>query len=137
MDRKSELLGMPVGTAQHRLRKMILFSLLVKHKENVCFRCGQVIDTVDDLSVEHMKPWASVDDPNLFWNLDNIAFSHLQCNKPVNVGRGERCATSKLTEVDVIAIRNSDISVTKIAKTYNVDRSTIYNVKNGKHWKHV
>lgn len=79
--RKSAFLGMPHGTASHRLRKMIFFELLRKHNENVCFRCKREIETADDLSIEHKQPWegSSVE---LFWSLDNIAFSHRYCNVP-------------------------------------------------------
>jgi len=79
--RKSEFLGMPHGTANNRLRKLILFDLLVRHDENVCFKCGEHIVTAEELSIEHKQPWEgrSVE---LFWDLGNIAFSHLRCNRP-------------------------------------------------------
>ena len=74
-----EQLGMPFGTATARLRKSILFQLLKKLKENVCFKCGEEILVIGDLSIEHKQPWENRD-PKLFWDLDNIAFSHLRCN---------------------------------------------------------
>lgn len=76
---KDRTLGMPHGTANGRLRKNILFHLLKKHNENVCVRCGRLIDVVEDLSIEHIKPWEGVS-ADLFWDLSNIAFSHLKCN---------------------------------------------------------
>ena len=79
--RKSAFLGMPHGTASGRLRKMILFHLLQKHEENVCFRCSRIIETADELSIEHKQPWEGVS-VELFWSLDNIAFSHRVCNVP-------------------------------------------------------
>jgi hypothetical protein len=79
--RKSDQLGMPFGTAVHRLRKSIVFHLLQKHGENVCFVCNEIIDTVDELSYEHKVPWQG-NSNDLFWDLDNIAFSHLRCNRP-------------------------------------------------------
>lgn len=78
-NKKSEQLGMPVGTAQARLRKSILFSLLNKHEENVCYRCNEFITSEKDLSIEHKKAWLD-NDVALFWDLENIAFSHLNCN---------------------------------------------------------
>jgi hypothetical protein len=78
-DKKSEQLGMNFGTASNRLRKNILFSLLVKLNENICFQCGKLIEDVTELSIEHKIPWLD-NDPSLFWDLDNIAFSHLSCN---------------------------------------------------------
>ncbi len=77
--RKSQSLGMNFSTADYRLKKMILFSLLERHHENICYRCDLPIRSVDDLSVEHKEPWLDVD-ASLFWDLDNIAFSHHKCN---------------------------------------------------------
>ena len=78
---KAEQLGMPWGTAANRLRKQILFALLVRYGDNTCYRCGEEINDVSDLTVEHKEPWFNVD-PELFWDLDNIAFSHAKCNRP-------------------------------------------------------
>ena len=78
--RKSAFLGMPHGTAGNRLRKMILFNLLQRHGENVCFKCAKLIETADELSIEHKQPWEGVS-VELYWSLDNVAFSHLRCNR--------------------------------------------------------
>jgi hypothetical protein len=72
-------LGMPRGTAANRLRKLILFDVLQRHKENICYRCGLEITSADELSIEHKQPWEHVD-VKLFWDLKNISFSHLGCN---------------------------------------------------------
>jgi hypothetical protein len=79
--RKSEQLGMPYGTAFNRLRKLVTFSLLQKHGENVCYVCRKEIATAEDLTIEHKVPWQD-NDTALFWDLENIAFSHLKCNTP-------------------------------------------------------
>jgi hypothetical protein len=79
--RKDETLGMPHGTAAGKLRKNILFHLLKKHSENVCVRCSKIIEDVRELSIEHLKPWEGIS-AELFWDLNNIAFSHTQCNRP-------------------------------------------------------
>jgi hypothetical protein len=79
--RKTEFLGMPHGTAVGRLRKNVLFYLLKKYNENICERCKQVIETVEELSLEHKQPWENIS-VALFWDLENIAFSHLHCNRP-------------------------------------------------------
>lgn len=78
-EEKSRQLGMPFGTANAKLRKMILFHLLKKHNENICFQCGKVIETVEELSIEHKKPWLH-ESTELFWDIADIAFSHLHCN---------------------------------------------------------
>ena len=79
--RKASQLGMPLGTATGRLRKIILFNLLQRLGEDVCFRCGTGIETEEALSIEHKVPWLD-SDASLFWNLNNIAFAHLSCNRP-------------------------------------------------------
>jgi len=58
--RKAAFLGMPYGTASGRLRKIIMFNLLQRLNENVCFMCGKIINTPDEPSIEHKKPWEGV-----------------------------------------------------------------------------
>lgn len=77
--RKAEFLGMPHGTASNRLKKKIMLNLLQKLGEDYCYRCGDKIETPEELSIEHKEFWLDVD-VDLFWDLENIAFSHLSCN---------------------------------------------------------
>lgn len=84
-EKKNKQLGMAAGTVNARLRKLILFSLVQKTGQDICFRCGSRIETVNELSIEHKLPWLDVS-IELFWDLANIAFSHLSCN----VGSGRR-----------------------------------------------
>lgn len=72
-------LGMPFGTACGRLKKMVMFGLLQKLEENFCYRCGEEIISVDDLTLDHKIPWRYADN-ELFWDLENVAFSHEFCN---------------------------------------------------------
>lgn len=97
-EKKSNTLGMSHGTACNRLRKNILFSLLTKLNENVCFRCGKTIVSVDELSIEHKQPWEGIS-ADLFWDLDNIAFSHLGCNSAA----GRRPMKKYFTEEEKLA----------------------------------
>ena len=76
---KSRQLGMPFGTANGKLRKMILFALIKKYGEDNCYRCKTKIEELQDFSIEHKKAWLNID-VNLFWDLNNITFSHLKCN---------------------------------------------------------
>jgi hypothetical protein len=80
-ERIVQQLGMSQGAAQNRLRKNILFSFAKRLKEDTCFKCNKIIETAEELSIEHKQPWEgrSVE---LFWDLSNIAFSHLACNVP-------------------------------------------------------
>ena len=77
--RKQEQLGMPLGTASARLRKLVMFRLAQKLGEDVCYRCKGKIETAEAFSIEHKEPWFN-GDARLFWDLDNVAFSHLSCN---------------------------------------------------------
>ena len=78
---KSRQLGMPHGTASNRLRKQLLFSIAKKAGLTDCYQCGEPIKHVGDMSIEHKTPWLHSDDPvGLFFDEDNIAFSHLSCN---------------------------------------------------------
>ena len=83
--RRNKFLGMSYGTASNRLKKSIMLMLLRKLDENWCYRCGGEIKTERELSIDHKKSWFNVS-IELFWNLNNIAFSHLSCNsrnKPI------------------------------------------------------
>jgi hypothetical protein len=79
---------MPFGTACNKLRRMVMFHVLQRHKENVCFKCGKIILKLEDLTLEHKEAWQDVG-PELFWDLNNIAFSHRQCNLPKGIVRRE------------------------------------------------
>ena len=81
MDTKKvkDQLGMSYSTARYRLRNELLFCALKKLGENVCYRCGKPLESTNDIAIDHKKPWLDID-PDLFWDLDNIAFSHIVCN---------------------------------------------------------
>lgn len=68
------------STAQHRLLKDILWNLILKTNQNFCCKCGCEM-TRADFSIEHVEPWLDSDDPvRLFFDMNNISFSHLVCN---------------------------------------------------------
>ncbi len=56
-----------------------MFRLLERHGENICFKCGGIISAVSELSLEHKKAWQE-GGASLFWDLDNVTFSHRRCN---------------------------------------------------------
>lgn len=94
--KKNDLLGMSHGTASHRLRKEILFSLVCKLGENICYRCNEKIETVSEISIEHKQSWQSSSEPiKTFFDLDNIAFSHLRCNIYARSIPQKRCFTQE------------------------------------------
>ena len=78
---KSDFLGIPYGTAGGRLRKLLLFKYVKKAGEINCWDCGEEILTPEEMSIQHKSPWLHAS-RNLFWDLDNIVFSHSKCNTP-------------------------------------------------------
>lgn len=100
MERKTKQLGMNPGTASNRLLKDLLFEFVVQagHK---CHRCGEELIR-ESFSIEHITPWLDSKNPvELFFALDNIAYSHLKCNVgarrryPVPIRHGTRNGYSK------------------------------------------
>lgn len=105
--KKQKQLGMNPGTASNRLVKDILFSF-VQQNGHVCHHCQKEM-TREDFSIEHIKPWLDSDDPvRLYFDLNNIAFSHISCNSSAarqnknlkhpsegSYKRGCRCAECK------------------------------------------
>tara|TARA_R100001377_G_scaffold32999_1_gene17996 strand:+ start:451 stop:837 length:387 start_codon:yes stop_codon:yes gene_type:complete len=79
--KKTKQLGMNPSTASSRLKKELLYSLAKKLKINWCYQCGNEIETAKRITVEHKTPWLDSSDPaKLFFDLNNIAFSHSSCN---------------------------------------------------------
>ena len=75
----SKQLGMSAGSAAHQLTRILLFGYIQRNNENICYRCGSVIETFAEFSIEHKEPWRNVSS-ELFWDLNNVAFSHKVCN---------------------------------------------------------
>ena len=90
--KKRQQLGLPIGTATHRLRKEIFFRLVRQTGNDNCFRCGLPIETAQDLVMDHKVPWLD-NSAERFWDLENIAFSHTRCNLRA-VRRDGRCAAA-------------------------------------------
>ena len=53
--------------------------LVQRLKLDSCYQCGNLIVEAEHLSIEHKKAWLD-EDIRLFWDMGNIAFSHLSCN---------------------------------------------------------
>lgn len=67
--------------SSNRLRKELLFSLADRLELLLCFRCNEKICNVAQLSIEHKVPWeGAINEEELFYDLENVAFSHLSCN---------------------------------------------------------
>lgn len=80
-DKKKTALGEAYGTARNRLIKNLLFKFMKDLGLDTCFQCGCKIKTNKEMSIEHKVPWLNSEDPTkTFYDLENIAFSHLSCN---------------------------------------------------------
>lgn len=79
-NKKAIQLGMNPSTASGRLLKDILFSFAIKLGYDKCYHCNKEL-TRDTFSIEHKEAWLDSEDPiSLFFDLDNIDFSHKSCN---------------------------------------------------------
>jgi hypothetical protein len=81
MNNKDKALGMSHGSAVHKLRKKLLFDMANRLGLLKCHQCGAQIASVEEFSIEHKVPWQkSMSPKDTFFDLSNIAFSHLSCN---------------------------------------------------------
>ena len=79
-DKKALQLGMNASTASGRLVKDLLWDFIVKTDSNYCHHCGAPMER-DNFSIEHKTPWLDSADPKgLFFDINNISYSHLRCN---------------------------------------------------------
>ena len=78
MDKAKLQLGMNPSTARNRLLRDLVAKLLRERKET-CYRCDKPLNS--DWTVDHKINWLDSDDPvGLFFDVDNVAFSHHSCN---------------------------------------------------------
>ncbi len=109
-EKKTEQLGMSFSKASGRLKKMYLLSLLQRIGEDNCYRCGEKITTIDNMSIEHKQPWLDIS-TDLFWDLENIAHSHFGCNASAG-RRGPR----KVTPAMAAATRRAHLAAKESPK---------------------
>lgn len=77
--KKSQLLGMSFHTARGRLERDLLFKFATQ-LGHTCFRCQQPM-LRDNFSVDHKHNWSVAASPvQAYFDLENIAFSHIHCN---------------------------------------------------------
>ena len=77
--KRLQQLGMDYATASNKLFKDVLFSF-VQQSGFRCFHCGGELSR-STFSIEHKVPWLDSHSPaELFFDLENISFSHRSCN---------------------------------------------------------
>jgi len=102
---KESQLGMKLCQARTLLHRKLIFSLIEKSDQNLCFKCSRPM-TENNYSIEHRDEWLYADDPvKAYFNMDNIAFSHRKCNKG-NRGRGSKSKTTKFKGIYINNARN-------------------------------
>lgn len=78
--KKQNQLGMNPSTASHRLVKDLLWNFIKLTGNDNCCKCGTEMDR-SNFSIEHVQPWLDSENPlELYFDVDNISYSHLKCN---------------------------------------------------------
>ena len=83
-------LGMSPSKARAQLLRRVLFDFIKRLSLDNCFQCGQKIEKLEELTLEHKIPWLHKN-PQLFWDIENIAFSHHICNSAKTRPANSRC----------------------------------------------
>lgn len=92
---KRTLLGVSSsGKARNKLHNVIMFDMALKLNLLTCFRCKLQIESVDEFSIDHKIPYL-YGTSALFWDLDNIAFSHKVCNSKASRVDTDACIQFK------------------------------------------
>jgi len=140
----TDQLGINVGTAAHRLRKLLLWRYVVAAGDNICFRCGKTIESIDDLSIDHVIPWRHSGDPaRFFFDLGNVRFSHLGCNSAsARRTKGKRFEKghipsnrSNLTEREareIYRLGKSGCGRRQLARDYSISHHLVYDILRGR-----
>lgn len=105
ISKRQEKLGMSCGKANNILRKSIMFYLVQQLNLDICYRCGTKIETIGEFTIEHKVDWLNSEKPvELFFNLENISFSHYTCN----VKSGQKVPRKSTYTKEELRKRNSD-----------------------------
>jgi hypothetical protein len=123
----------PIPDGLHVLHKCDVTScvnpdhlFLGTHKENMrdMLRRGRANKATGKRNGRHTAPWRT---PR---GKDHYA-------KTPGLKVGEKNGRAKLTEADVIAIRESNVRSSKLAALYGVERHAIGNIRGRRSWKHI
>lgn len=102
-DKKTELLGLNYSSASSSLRKQIIFQLAQALDLLSCYRCGTLVELYN-FSIDHKEAWMQAEDPKgSFFDMNNIAFSHIVCNSkagshPNKLPEGEAVTRRRLRD---------------------------------------
>jgi len=119
-DRKAksyQFFGMSIDTARRKLVKNLLFEFMYHNNSNICFRCKNPILSPEDLAIEHVQDW--VDNPELFWDLSNLTFSHINCDRR-NAMISVEVVNEKGQKLDTYQHKDKTYVVGNRGKRYNI-----------------
>ena len=134
-NKKKERLGMAPRTASARLRKELLWKYVCLAGDNICYRCEEPIEEIDDLTVDHKTAWLNSNNPpKFFFALDNVAFSHLSCNSQHNWEN--KSDSSKERKRISLADNTAQEKLRKTNPKWKEDQRR-RNAKIGNHSKHI
>ena len=140
-DKKSTVLGQNISTASSRLKKLLLYKLLVDYAINICYRCNELIEDEAELSIDHKIAWLNSATPvELFYDLDNIGFSHFRCNARASTGPQENLSKTECpsghpynednTKLSKSGGRSCRVCARQSNKTYMSKNRALYKTKN-------
>lgn len=127
MSNRNEILGISYSTACNQLRKNLLFDLAGRLNLLVCYRCNESILAPRELSIDHKKAWLEFESSDLFWDLDNLAFSHLSCNS--GASRRTTGFTGKVS-----TLRKSIVDDKLFCSKCETQKDVIHFTKNKNRW---
>lgn len=107
----------------HRLSYMLKFGDIPDGRV-VCHRC----DNPECTNPEHLF---------LGTQADNVTDMHNKGRANKRGLKGSAHNQARLTEGDVRAIRGSELSCAELADKFKMSRTNIYDILNGKTWRHV
>lgn len=79
--RRGKLLGIDMKNARSKLYKFFAYAYFVLKHGASCRVCGETVQ-IDDMTLEHIKPWMLCDNPiNAYYDLENVDLCHEECNQ--------------------------------------------------------
>lgn len=91
-----------IAHATRVLKNEIIWDFLLKTGATLCYRCNKPL-TKQNWTIDHIIPWRNSQNPKLrFFDISNIAYSHLSCNSTANkhnyAGYANGCRCTICTE---------------------------------------
>lgn len=125
-----------------RVAKGYSYVVLCKDGKTKTYKIHRLVAThflenKDNLPVVRHKNDIPTD--NNVWNLEwgTIQDNNDDRNNRDRQAKGTKIANSKLKELDIINIRNSNLKPSELSKIYSVHISTIISIIKRKTWKHI